>query len=178
MKNIKFLVGLAVVILFSTTTAHAGLLDWVKGSKPDSLNTGLQYVGMVSLPELGNISLPTLQDNSVKELSSVPTAQRKVAAKSVKARYVVSVSAYSSTPDQTDDSPFITARNTYVRDGIVATNFLPFGTAIKIPEIYGDKIFIVEDRMNKRYLTNVDIWMADRQSALKFGRRNLTIEVL
>ncbi|MDP3003980.1 MAG: hypothetical protein Q8N43_00505, partial [Candidatus Azambacteria bacterium] len=36
----------------------------------------------------------------------------------------VVLTAYSSTPDQTDDTPFITASNTRVRDGIVAANFL------------------------------------------------------
>jgi len=35
------------------------------------------------------------------------------------------VTAYSSTVAQTDDSPYITASNTLVRDGIVASNLLP-----------------------------------------------------
>ena len=37
---------------------------------------------------------------------------------------IVTITAYSSTPDQTDSTPFITAYNTFVRDGIVAANFL------------------------------------------------------
>jgi 3D (Asp-Asp-Asp) domain-containing protein len=177
--KLKVFIGLSFVILFSTTTAaHAGFMDWIKGSKTDvnSVSNALQFVGEINLPEIQKIDIVTMNDTSVLQINEVP----KVTVKStpVKARYTVSVSAYSSTVDQTDDSPFITARNTYVRDGIVATNFLPFGTAIKIPAIYGDKIFIVEDRMNRRYKTNVDIWMADRQSALKFGRKNLVIEVL
>lgn len=96
----------------------------------------------------------------------------------VRSRYVVSVSAYSSEPWQTDDTPFITASNTRVRDGVVATNFLPFGTLIRLPEIYGDKIFIVEDRMNRRYWFNLDIWFADTQLAREFGRKTVTVEVL
>lgn len=93
--------------------------------------------------------------------------------------YLVSMTAYSSTPDQTDSTPFITASNTYVRDGIVAANFLPFGTAIKIPDLYGDKIFVVEDRMNRRYTSRVDIWFPDRASALQFGlKRSVRIEVI
>ena len=63
---------------------------------------------------------------------------------------VVLATAYSSTPDQTDATPFITAWNTRVRDGILAANFLPFGTLVKIPEVFGDKIFVVEDRMHQR----------------------------
>lgn len=96
----------------------------------------------------------------------------------VKSKYVVSVSAYSSEPWQTDDTPFITASNTHVRDGVVAANFLPFGTLIRLPEIYGDKIFIVEDRMNRRYWFNLDIWFDDTQLAREFGRKTVTIEVL
>jgi len=92
--------------------------------------------------------------------------------------YQVRATAYSSTPDQTDDSPFITAAGTYVRDGIVAANFLPFGTKVRIPDIYGNKIFVVEDRMSKRYWHNIDIWFADRATAKQFGVKNITIEVV
>ena len=40
----------------------------------------------------------------------------------------VIVTAYSSTPEETDSSPRLTAAGTWVREGIVANNFLPFGT--------------------------------------------------
>ncbi len=88
------------------------------------------------------------------------------------------LTAYSSSVDETDDTPFITASGKHVRDGIVATNFLPFGTKIKIPAIFGDKIFIVEDRMNKRKHGIVDIWMPSKQEALRFGSLKAEIIVL
>ncbi len=90
----------------------------------------------------------------------------------------VELSAFSSTPDQTDDTPFITANGTYVRDGIVAANFLPFHTKIRIPEFYGDKIFTVEDRMHPRYPNGVDIWFPDRDQAKKFARKYSVIEII
>jgi len=91
----------------------------------------------------------------------------------------VVVTAYSSTPDQTDDSPFTTASNKQVKDGIIANNMLPFGTKVKIPQLYGDKIFVVEDRMNRRKSNyHIDIWMPDRESALKFGVKTVEMEVL
>lgn len=96
----------------------------------------------------------------------------------IAAEHEVWITAYSSTPDQTDDTPFITASNTYVRDGIVATNMLPFGTKIKIPELYGNKVFVVEDRMNRRYTDRVDVWMETREEALQFGKNRATILVL
>ncbi|MBU6500963.1 MAG: 3D domain-containing protein [Patescibacteria group bacterium] len=88
------------------------------------------------------------------------------------------VTAYSSSPDQTDDTPFITASGSRVHDGVIATNLLPFGTEIKIPDIFGDKIFTVEDRMNRRKTDNVDIWMPSRAQALRFGITRAKIVIL
>ena len=88
------------------------------------------------------------------------------------------VTAYSSEPEQTDDTPFITASGTRVRDGIVATNELPIGTKVRIPAIYGDKIFIVEDRMHQRMKNKIDIWMTTREQALRFGIKKAEIVVL
>jgi len=96
------------------------------------------------------------------------------------ARYTTTrvVTAYSSTPDQTDDTPFITANGTVVHDGIIAANWLKFGTRVRIPDMFGDKVFIVADRMNPRFDDRADIWMAERSDAVKFGIRRLAIEVL
>lgn len=88
------------------------------------------------------------------------------------------ITGYSSSFDQTDDTPFITAAGTSVRDGIVATNFLPFGAKIRIPAIYGDKVFVVEDRMHPRKKYQVDIWFPSREQALNFGAETTYIEIL
>jgi len=47
-----------------------------------------------------------------------------------------------------------------------------------IPDLYGDKIFIVEDRMNKRYTYRVDIWFPTRQAAKNFGLKTIKIEIV
>lgn len=88
------------------------------------------------------------------------------------------VTAYSSTVDQTDSSPFITASGTRVRDGIIAANFLPIGAKVRFPNIYGDKLFVVEDRMNSRYYYRADIWMPSRWEAKQFGLKNTLIEII
>lgn len=92
------------------------------------------------------------------------------------------MTAYNSEAGQTDDSPCITANGFNVcKHGIedtVAANFLPMGTKIKIPELFGDRIFIVRDRMNKKHPNRVDVWMKDRPSAMKFGVRVAKIQVL
>jgi 3D (Asp-Asp-Asp) domain-containing protein len=91
----------------------------------------------------------------------------------------VVVTAYSSTAWETDDSPFVTAAGTRVKEGIVANNLLPFGTKIRIPEIYGDKVFVVEDRMHRRKgYYHVDIWFASHREAKNFGAKRTFIEVL
>jgi len=91
----------------------------------------------------------------------------------------VMVTAYSSTPEETDETPFITAAGTWVKDGIVANNLYSFGTKIKLPEIYGDKIFVVEDRMHSRKgFYHIDIWFPTRESALAFGTKITEMEVL
>lgn len=90
----------------------------------------------------------------------------------------VAVTAFSSTPDQTDDTPFIMASGKYVYDGAIAANFLPFGAQVRFPDLYGDKVFIVEDRMNKRYDHRMDIWMETRSEAKKFGVKKLKYEIV
>ena len=90
----------------------------------------------------------------------------------------VVLTAYSSTPDQTDDTPFTTASNTKVRDGVVAANFLAFGTQIKIPSIFGDKVFTVEDRMARKHSDKIDIWFPERHLAKKFGVQETEVIVM
>ena len=90
----------------------------------------------------------------------------------------VPVTAYSSTPDQTQGDPFTTASGSRVRDGIIAANFLPIGTKVRFPDYYGNKVFVVEDRMNARYWQRADIWMETREEAKQWGVRYTTIEIL
>jgi 3D (Asp-Asp-Asp) domain-containing protein len=90
----------------------------------------------------------------------------------------VTVTAYSSTADQTDASPFVTASGSHVRDGVIATNLLAFGTKVKFPSIYGDKVFTVEDRMNQRFSNRADIWFETREQAKQFGVRKLEMVIV
>jgi 3D (Asp-Asp-Asp) domain-containing protein len=91
----------------------------------------------------------------------------------------VIATAYSSTVWETDDTPFITASGETVKDGVIANNLLPFSTKVKIPELYGDKIFVVEDRMH--YLKSpyqIDLWFPSHDEATDFGVKKTYIEVL
>jgi len=128
-------------------------------------------LGMLDVP--ATVVLVKNADETGNYVNSFPVSSQREARRKL-ARMVT---AYSSTPDQTDSTPFITANGTRVHDGIVAANWLKFNTRIRIPELYGDKVFIVTDRMNARFSNRMDIWMETRQEAQTFGLRRLTIEI-
>ncbi|MFA5184549.1 MAG: hypothetical protein WC456_03410 [Patescibacteria group bacterium] len=92
------------------------------------------------------------------------------------------ITAYNSEAAQTDDSPCITANGfnvcTHGVEDTIAANFLKFGTKVKIPELFGDRIFIVRDRMNSRYTSRVDVWMKEKKDALRFGVKVAQIQVV
>jgi len=121
--------------------------------------------------------LATVMDNEVlnflKPYGKLPESNER------DPRYIMSIAttAYNSTPEQCDDTPFITASGTPTRHGVVASNYFPIGTRIKIPDVYGDQVFIVEDRMNARYNKRMDIWMEEYGEARSFGYQDVTIEV-
>jgi 3D (Asp-Asp-Asp) domain-containing protein len=89
------------------------------------------------------------------------------------------ITAYTSTVDQTDSDPFVAASGKRVYDGMIAANWLPFGTKIKIPSLYGDKEFTVDDRMNSRYgYGRMDMWLdTSKAEARKFGVKRVEVEV-
>ena len=89
----------------------------------------------------------------------------------------VTITAYSSTNGQTDGTPYLTAVGTPVRDGIIAANFLPIGTVVRLPDKFGEKLFVVEDRMHEKYGLQVDIWMSEQEEAKKFGIQYLKMEI-
>lgn len=91
---------------------------------------------------------------------------------------MVWVTAYASVPNETDGSPFITANGDYVHEGVIAANWLPFGTQVKIPALFGDRIFTVEDRMNQVFNQRADIWMPTVSAALHFGIQHVQVVIV
>ncbi len=91
------------------------------------------------------------------------------------------VTAYSSSPDETDDTPCIAASGydlcKHDRENVVACNFLPFGTKVKFPELDPNKTYTVVDRMHERFNSRMDIWMTSKQKAKIFGKKYLTVEI-
>lgn len=87
----------------------------------------------------------------------------------------VTVTAYNAEVAQTDSTPFITASNKRVREGIVA---LSRDLERDYGLTWGDKVYIIgigefefQDRMNRRFKKRVDIFMWSKRRALKFGKK-------
>lgn len=111
----------------------------------------------------------------IKSMPGLPEIDLRPAKKTIK----LSVTAYSSSLDECDGDPFTTASGEKVRDGIIAYNNLPFGTKVRFPEKFGDKVFTVTDRMaagKGKYIA--DIWMPSKQEAKQWGVKILKMEIL
>jgi 3D (Asp-Asp-Asp) domain-containing protein len=132
-----------------------------------------EFLVVVEDKNLSEISFS--QDSIILPVNSPPLINEN----DVRKRIKVMVTAYSSSVWETQGNPFITASGTRVKDGIAANNLLKFGTKIRLPEIFGDKVFVVEDRMNsKKGYYHVDVWFPSREEALKFGAKLTEMEVL
>jgi 3D (Asp-Asp-Asp) domain-containing protein len=124
----------------------------------------------------GAVEHRDLDHNDVAYYSSALINQNPVSSFPETVR--VTITAYSSREEETDSTPFITASGSHVRDGIIAANWLPFGATVRIPEYFGDKEFVVEDRMHHRFGERVDIWFASTEEALRFGVREASVEII
>jgi len=85
---------------------------------------------------------------------------------------LATITGYSSTPDQTDSTPLITASGNRVKSGIVACpRYLEFGTVIEI----NGKIYICDDRTHPRLDGIFDIWFSSKQKAKEWGKKKMEI---
>lgn len=134
-----------------------------------TFNLPVQAISFINQPEEDNQNLLMVSGED-----SILSINMPLISKTQK----VVITAYSSTFDQTDSTPFITASNTRVHDGVAASNFLAFGTKIKIPALFGDKEFIVEDRMAQKHSDKIDIWFPERGQAKKFGIKEAEVIIL
>lgn len=158
----------AIMLLAAVVFSFSALVLTID-AKTDNINLAQDYESEKSY---------SLENNALALFSEKEDSDEGNSQKTYKKIKVI-VTAYSSTEWQTDDTPFITANGSEVRDGIVANNMLPFGTEITLPELYGNKVFTVEDRMHSRKSKyQVDIWFPTLEEAKAFGVKETYIEVL
>lgn len=148
------------------------------------LTTGIPIVGQIASQIVeASVSIPPVTEKTENNKDILPSDD-KLASSSEKLLRTSThvITAYNSEAAQTDDSPCITANGFNVckhgKEDTIAANFLKFGTKVKIPELFGDRVFIVRDRMNKRHAERVDVWMVDRSDALHFGVKVAKIQVI
>lgn len=93
-------------------------------------------------------------------------------------KMTVIATAYTPRPEETDSTPWLTAAGTKTREGIIAANWLPFGTKVRID----GEIYTVEDRMHSRFTgaspARIDIVFLSLDKARKFGKQKMEIEIL
>lgn len=157
-------IALIVVVVFDFILFPAPVLaQEVKDGTELSEVIKLSYTIKEEMPAFAN-KLPENADKEVKWSGVYP------------------VTAYNSEVGQCDDSPCITANGfNLCEHGIedsIATNMLPFGTKVRIPELFGDRVFVVRDRMNARYYERFDVWMLEHSDAVKFGLQYVEVEIL
>lgn len=123
-----------------------------------------------------------LKSKDKDEQTSFPKSAPAEAAWSM----TVVATAYSSDPYQTDNTPCIPAMGSfdlcenYEKFGIentIAANFLPLGTQVKFPELFGDAVFVVRDRMNAKYngTNRIDFWIGSVDPKIENGGIDQTI---
>ena len=130
--------------------------------------------GVDKLVEINSIKNPDLIDIKQRivlpldaEISTVFSSGCRV--------FRARVSAYSSSPDETDDTPFITYSGTFVHYGTVAAPWrFPIGTSVFIPN-YGWGV--VEDRGGLIDGQNFDVWMPSKWEAFEWGVKYLNITI-
>ena len=176
---------------FSLSPARAGTIDTEENGNG---SVSLQQEGKTGLFPLNEREIPYLQgensdsgekgDIQPRLLGihvTTPTLKRPAVVVQQGARTIL-VTAYSSTKDQTDSSPCTTANGFNVcangEENVIAANFLPFGTKVQFPEYFGDREFVVQDRMHRRFSNRVDIWMKTRTAAKQFGVKHLKMVVV
>ena len=112
---------------------------------------------------------------------------------------ILKSSAYTSSPQETDGTPKITATGAQTRLGVIAVSpdllstDLPYGSIVKLDDLgnwkngagagqfnglLGSQLFVVEDTMNPRKRQQIDVWMPDRALALRFGVRRIQLTVV
>jgi 3D (Asp-Asp-Asp) domain-containing protein len=91
--------------------------------------------------------------------------------------FIMTVTAYTSSVDECDDTPFITASQDSCRLGVVAADTMfKFGTKLLINGYNDGRPCIVLDRGSKIKGYSLDVWMKTKKEARVWGRRKIKVK--
>lgn len=95
----------------------------------------------------------------------------------VNEEFIGNISAYTSSVEETDSTPNITASGEVTREGgIACPKRYPFKTIVEI----SGKRYTCNDRMTRKYTNGnyFDIWFKTKREAIVFGRQKLIVKVI
>lgn len=199
-QNLILLIIIACVFQFALFYAPALADEAVKTAQAQETGINANYDDYVSINDATIINKSTVTEgltetsetasstpiatSTPQNIVASPTPPSTATSTPVKVIRTSShvITAYNSEVSQTDDDPCTTANGYNLcknnKEDSIAANFLKFGTKVRIPELFGDKVFVVRDRMNARHATRVDVWMKNHSDAIKFGVKTAKIEVI
>ncbi len=171
-----------VLRLTTNQTAYPLKLDAVRAAK--------------TVPEKKQIMPRKIRANSkIKTLPVKPTLERKT--RSLPSLTVRST-AYNSSADQTDSSPWTTSTGARTHYGIIALSRdllrrIPYGSRVRLEDggswmggrgrgkynaMLKDTLFVVEDTMHARKTGMIDVWLPAKRHALQWGVRRLNMRIV
>jgi 3D (Asp-Asp-Asp) domain-containing protein len=118
---------------------------------------------------------PTVDQKPALEVKKELPTKKIVAVNGTKV--MAEISGYTSSVDETDSTPFITASGQRTRYGIIACpSRFKFGQEV----IINGKTYECQDRMNARYRdkNNFDIWFETKAEAFAWGRRTVEVTIV
>jgi len=85
------------------------------------------------------------------------------------------ITGYSSSKDETDNTPDITASQKPTQEGVIACpRYYKFSTQFLI----NGKIYTCWDRMNSKFIHRFDIWFPSKQEAKEWGNKILMVYLI
>ncbi len=214
---------LFATMLVSATFAQTPTVAQPTVSANTQVNpTGLELDGFPFAPSVlrltANQPVYPLKLDAVRATKTVPekkqvTPRKMVANNKIKTRSVksnlertarslpsltVRSTAYNSSADQTDSSPWTTSTGARTRYGIIALSRdllrrIPYGSRVQLEDggswaggrgrgkynaMLKDTVFVVEDTMHARKTGMIDVWLPAKRHALQWGVRRLNMRIV
>lgn len=90
---------------------------------------------------------------------------------------ICNISAYTGDPDENDGYDNINNVGEQLREGYVAMDGVPKGSIVEF-EVDGEmKTFVVNDIFNGGYASRIDMYVATKKEAFKWGRQYKTVKI-
>ncbi len=169
------------ILAWPSTWVVAVALAMAPGLGRTPLHAPLPNLSAVQIPMSAPLPLPTAIEmaSPFQPSGAFPLTLPQAEPYTIAAGIAVTMTAFASEPEQTDDEPFVTASGRRVRPGTLALSrdllrtFTPgapfdFGDRVRLSR-YGE--FIVDDTMNPRWTHRVDVWMPTSAEAQEFGKK-------